>query len=91
MSNTIQVHFDRLEGSLQRIIGLVERRGFHIDSMQMGEHDAATRTLALHVRGCDDRRCTEVLGRQIDRLYGVRRVTAAADTDPIPEDIVCAA
>ena len=89
MTNTILVHFDRSEGSLQRIIGLVERRGFHIDGMSMADHDAATRALSLQVRGRDAGRCTQVLGRQIDRLYGVRRVSA--DAPPFMEEVVCAA
>jgi acetolactate synthase-1/3 small subunit len=92
MNETIHVHFDRSEGSLLRIIGLIERRGFHIDSMQVDEHDQATRRLAVHVRGRDAGRCPEVLRRQIDRLYGVRRIVADA---PSPmsmhrEPVVCA-
>ncbi len=40
MSNTIHVQIDRADGSLQRLIGLVERRGFHIDGINMADEGA---------------------------------------------------
>jgi acetolactate synthase II small subunit len=73
---TIHIELDRAEGSLQRLIGLIERRGFHIDGMTMGgtgEH----RTVAIDVRPRDGNRHIDVLGRQIDRIYGARRVEEA--------------
>jgi acetolactate synthase-1/3 small subunit len=72
MSKTIHLELDRAEGSLQRIIGLIERRGFHIDGMTM-DGEGAHRTLAVNVRPYDSSRQIDVLGRQIDKLYGVRR------------------
>ena len=74
MTDTIQIQIDRADGSLQRLIGLVERRGFHIDGMSMAD-EGATRRIQLQVRGRDDGRCTEVLGRQIDRMIGATRVS----------------
>ena len=72
MIQTIHVEMDRAEGSLQRLIGLIERRGFDIDRVELtGAGDI--RFAALGVRARDAGRCTEVLGRQIDRLVGVRR------------------
>ena len=65
MTDTIQIQIDRADGSLQRLIGLVERRGFHIDGMS---------------RGRDEGRCTENLGRQIDKLIGATRVGFAGST-----------
>ena len=35
MSSTIHIQIDRADGSLQRLIGLVERRGFHIEGVSM--------------------------------------------------------
>jgi len=70
---TIHIELDRAEGSLQRLIGLIERRGFHIDGMTMGgmgEH----RTVAVQVRPRDASRQIDVLGRQIDRMFGARRI-----------------
>lgn len=74
MSNTIYIQIDRADGSLQRLIGLVERRGFHIDGMALAD-EGAFRRIALTVRGRDAGRCMDNLGRQIDRLFGVRRIS----------------
>ena len=51
----------------------MERRGFHIDGMNMAD-EGAFRRISLTVRGRDAGRCMENLGRQIDRLFGVRRI-----------------
>ncbi len=74
MTRKIQCEIDQAEGSLQRLIGLVERRGFYIDALEMGAHGNERRRVALDVRARDAGRCYDVLGRQIDRLIGVRRV-----------------
>jgi len=74
MSDTIHIQIDRADGSLQRLIGLVERRGFHIDGINMFD-EGAFRHIALTVRGRDGGRCMDNLGRQIDRLFGVRRIS----------------
>ncbi|PZU00670.1 MAG: acetolactate synthase 3 regulatory subunit domain protein [Brevundimonas sp.] len=74
MSDTIHIQIDRADGSLQRLIGLVERRGFHIDGINMAD-EGALRRIALTVRGRDAGRCVDNLGRQIDRLFGMRRIS----------------
>ena len=74
MSSTIHIQIDRADGSLQRLIGLVERRGFHIDGINMAD-EGTFRNIALTVRGRDAGRCMDNLGRQIDRLFGVRRIS----------------
>ena len=74
MSDTIHIQIDRADGSLQRLIGLVERRGFHIDGINMFD-EGAFRRIALTVRGRDGGRCMDNLVRQIDRLFGVRRIS----------------
>jgi len=75
MSDTIHRQIDRADGSLQRLIGLVERRGFHIDGINMAD-EGAMRRIALTVRGRDAARSIDNLGRQIDRLIGVARIQA---------------
>ncbi len=77
MSDTIHIQIDRADGSLQRLIGLVERRGFHIDGMSMAD-EGVSRRIALTVRGRDAARSIDNLGCQIDRLFGVARVGAPA-------------
>jgi acetolactate synthase regulatory subunit len=85
MSKTMQLELDCAEGSLQRLIGLIERRGFHIDGMVMDRAGEA-RSMRIQLRARDDTRHVEVLGRQIDRLYGVRR-----RADPVREVAPCVA
>ena len=75
MSDTIHIQIDRADGSLQRLIGLVERRGFHIDGMSMAD-EGPSRRIALTVRGRDAARSIDNLGCQIDRLFGVSRIGA---------------
>ena len=79
MTDTIQIQIDRADGSLQRLIGLVERRGFHIDGMSLSD-EGAMRRVQLQIRGRDEGRCTENLGRQIDKLIGATRVGFTAST-----------
>ncbi|HWW11066.1 MAG TPA: ACT domain-containing protein [Brevundimonas sp.] len=78
-TETLHLNIDRADGSLQRLIGLVERRGFHIDGMTLSD-EGHGRHVELAVRGRDAARCTQTLGRQIDKLFGVTRVAASAST-----------
>jgi acetolactate synthase-1/3 small subunit len=73
MSDVLDLELDHLEGSLPRVIGLIERRGFFIDALTMktGNHG---RVLSLTIRPRDTSRSVLVLKRQIDRLYGLRRL-----------------
>ncbi len=85
MTQTLHLHIDRADGSLQRLIGLVERRGFHIDGLSLSD-DGAGRRVEMAVRGRDIARCPETLGRQIDKLFGVTRF--APSPAPHPERVV---
>ena len=73
MIDTLHIQIDRADGSLQRLIGLVERRGFHVDGLTLSD-EGALRRVQLQVRGRDPSRCAAVLGLQIDRLIGVTRI-----------------
>lgn len=74
MTDTVHILIDRADGALQRLIGLVERRGFFIDAMNMAPEGACLR-ISLTVRGRDAGRSMDNLGLQIDRLVGARRVS----------------
>lgn len=76
-ANTLHLHIDRADGSLQRLIGLVERRGFHIDGLSLSD-EGTGRRVEIAVRGRDAARCAEALGRHIDKLFGVTRVANRA-------------
>ena len=78
MTDTVHILIDRADGALQRLIGLVERRGFHIDGIDMAPasiEDGAALRIALTVRGRDAGRSIDNLGLQIDRLIGARRIS----------------
>ena len=77
MNHLIHIELDRLEGSLLRILGLVERRGFHIDGLQLYDLGEDKRGLTLTVRPRESTRSLETLGLQIDRLYGIKRLKDA--------------
>lgn len=86
MTETILIHIDRAEGSLQRLIGVIERRGFHIERMSVADA-GQSREVRIAVRARDASRCIDVLGRQIDRLVGAQRmgaVTAAHVDGAVP-------
>ena len=74
MTDTVHILIDRADGALQRLIGLVERRGFYIDAMTMAPEGSAL-AVALTVRGRDVGRSIDNLGLQIDRLVGARRIS----------------
>ena len=76
MSHLIHIELDRLEGSLLRILGLVERRGFNIDGAELYDLGEDKRGLSLTVRPRDHSRNTDILGLQIDRLYGIKRLAS---------------
>lgn len=72
MTHVLYLDVDWSEGALQRLIGLVERRGFTIQALEVAEA-GIRRSVELTVAPRDEHRCVEVLGRQIDRLLCVRR------------------
>jgi acetolactate synthase regulatory subunit len=88
MTDTFLIQIDRAEGSLQRLIGVIERRGFHIDRMSMSDIGAC-REVRLGVRARDAGRCLDVLGRQIDRLIGVRCIAPAPSSTNVEEPVQC--
>lgn len=75
MNHLIHIELDRLEGTLLRILGLVERRGFHIDQMELYDLGEDRRGLTITARPRDASRSPDTLGLQIDRLYGIKRLS----------------
>jgi acetolactate synthase-1/3 small subunit len=91
MTDTFILQIDCAEGSLQRLIGVIERRGFHIDRMSVND-SGSCREVRLRLRGRDASRCVDVLGRQLDRLIGVRRLGSTAPSFvPVEEAVPCPA
>lgn len=74
MSHLIHIEIDDLDGTLLRVLGLIERRGFFIDAIEMYQIDDKTRGLSVTARAKESHRRIETLLAQIDRLYGLKRV-----------------
>lgn len=72
MNRTIEVSLSRAEGAIVRTLGLIERRGFVVESVatQGGGGDDA---LVLRVEVASRGRPVDVLVRQILRLIDVRQ------------------
>lgn len=72
MNRTIEVSLSRAEGAIVRTLGLIERRGFVVESVatQGGPGDDA---LVLRVEVASRGRPVDVLVRQILRLIDVRQ------------------
>lgn len=75
MTDTIEIAFRPAEGSVLRLIGLVERRGFEVRGLDLPamRPDLDAR-LKLSVRPRDAGRSLETLRAQISRIYGVTGV-----------------
>jgi len=79
MTDTIEIAFRPAEGSVLRLIGLVERRGFEVRGLDLPatapEHEAR---LTLSVAARDAGRRLEALQAQISKIYGVTGVEMRA-------------
>jgi acetolactate synthase regulatory subunit len=68
MKHTLQIQLRSTEGAVLRTIGLIERRGFRIETMQLSAPAGDGRSLAVSVTSD---RAVELLQRQLDRLHDV--------------------
>lgn len=74
MLNTLIIELAEAEGALMRLIGLVERRGYTIGTLDKSEAREGQSTITLQVTPRDAARQLDVLIRQIGRLMDVRTV-----------------
>lgn len=89
MNHTLRMNLHKVEGALIRLLGLIERRGFAVTSMNActDEHSVEV-TVDIHSAG----RSVETLTRQIQKLYDVRSVaclTAAEAPAVMGESVAC--
>lgn len=75
MKHTLHIRLRPGEGAVLRTLGMVERRGFLLDSMSVGEATAEDRPMAITVTSD---RPVELLGRQLERLHDVLAVEVGA-------------
>ena len=68
MKHTLQIQLRATEGAIIRTLGTVERRGFRLEQVQVGEAQGDGHDMHLVVSGD---RPVALLKRQLDRLYDV--------------------
>jgi len=77
VTHQLLLELDRAPGTLQRLVGLVERRCFEILSLELNSSGGA-RQIVMHVQPSLGPKDFDVLCRQIDRLHGISRVEQPA-------------
>ena len=75
----VTVQFDPGEGAIGRIVGLVERRGYELRGLTMGQ-DGARAALTLDLAARDAGRKLDILDLQLRRLIGVHSVSTSPTT-----------
>lgn len=76
MKHTLQIQICAREGAVLRTLGLVERRGFRIESLTVAEAQGDGHAMRLTVRSD---RSIALLKRQLDRLHDVIWVEIESD------------
>jgi acetolactate synthase small subunit len=80
MNHTLRMKIYKVEGALIRLLGLIERRGFAVTSMNAHADESAQHVeVTVHVHSAG--RSVETLARQIQKLYDVRSVACLTATE----------
>lgn len=87
MNRTIEVRLARAEGAIVRTLGLIERRGFVVESVTT-RGDPQADALVLRVDVSSRGRPIDVLVRQILRLLDVREALLV-ETATAGQRLVC--
>jgi acetolactate synthase regulatory subunit len=72
--HTIKITFEGQEGALLRLLGLIQRRCFTVESIQMPETADLCKTVTIAVNPMDTFHRIDNLKKQIERLQEVRAV-----------------
>jgi acetolactate synthase regulatory subunit len=72
--HTIKISFEGHEGALLRLLGLIQRRCFVVESIQMPETAGLLKTVTIAVNPMDTFHRIDNLKKQIERLQEVRSV-----------------
>jgi len=78
----IHIEYEASEGALLRLIGLVERRGFDVASMELAARKDQLMKLELGLNPRQPSNDIQILKRQIHRLIGVCNVQNGAMNAP---------
>ncbi len=82
MRHTLQIQICAREGAVLRTLGMVERRGFRLESLDVAEAQGDGHAMRLTVRSD---RSIALLKRQLERLHDVIWVEIETDGPPGPD------
>jgi acetolactate synthase small subunit len=71
MKHTLNIQLQATQGTVMRALGLIERRGFRLESCTVGDAGSDGRSMTVSVTS---ERPVELLKRQLERLHDVQRV-----------------
>ncbi|MGB5211837.1 MAG: ACT domain-containing protein [Gammaproteobacteria bacterium] len=91
MNHTMKLTIRRVEGAMVRALGLIERRGFAVTSINASENEPAQELeLIIGLRSAD--RSIDVLARQVEKLFDVCSVSLQQKNEPavrLEESMAC--
>lgn len=81
MNHTLHIQLSSVEGAVIRALGLIERRGFSLNTCTVSEADGNGRNMKVNVSST---RPGDLLKRQLERLHDVHHVELgpAANKNP---------
>jgi len=82
MKHRIHIQLRVCEGAVIRALGLIERRGFRLDAVSVGEAQGDGQSMDVVVSGD---RSPDLLQRQLERLLDVSRVEQDKNAGPEPQ------
>jgi acetolactate synthase regulatory subunit len=81
MNHTLNLTIEKVEGAIIRTLGLIERRGFSVTSIDArADESAGEMELVIELSGSG--RPVETLARQIGKLFDVRAVNLVNHQKP---------
>jgi len=75
LNHRLTIEFSGVEGAFLRILGLMERRGYHLQTCTLNRRPDGSCVVDVMV---ESNRQGDLLKRQLERLYDVRRVELKA-------------
>ncbi|OLF81130.1 hypothetical protein AWH62_00190 [Maricaulis sp. W15] len=91
MRTSLRIELADAEGALMRLIGLVERRGFTIATLDKDAASNGQSTVTMTLDARDGARNMDVLARQVARLLDVRGVFTRDNHPQIAPEIAAQA
>lgn len=83
MNHTLHIQLSSVEGAVIRTLGLIERRGFSLNTCAVSESDGNGRNMKVNVSST---RPGDLLKRQLERLHDVYHVELIPVTNYNPHE-----